>query len=63
MLLFGKVIDMFKKRFFDVALISHVTDNEFNVMILFDVMIFADEKEHFLIKIYDSINPRPYRMQ
>ena len=54
---------MFKKRLFYVALISHVTDNEFNVMILFDVMIFADETENFLIKIYDSINPRPYRMQ
>ena len=50
MLLFGKVIDRVKKGLFDVALLSHVTDYEFNEMILFDVRIFSVEKENFLRK-------------
>ena len=50
MLLVGKGIGGFKKEVFDVSLLSHVTDNEFNDMILFDVRIFSVEKENFLIK-------------
>ena len=59
MLLAGKVIGRVKKGVFDVALISHVTENEFNEMSLFDVRNFSVEKETFLRKIYDSSHPRP----
>ena len=59
MLLAGKVIGRVKKGVFDVALISHVTENEFNEMSLFDARNFSVEKETFLRKIYDSSHPCP----
>ena len=59
MLLVGKVIDRVKKGVFDVFLITHVTDNEFNEMILFDVMRFSGEKENFIITICDRSYPHP----
>ena len=58
-LLVGKVIGRVKKGVFGVALLSHVTDNKFNKMILFDVRGFIVEKETNLRKIYDSSHPRP----
>ena len=58
-LLVGKVIVRVKKGVFDVALISHVTENELNNMSLFDVRIFAFDKENVLIKIYDNSHPCP----
>ena len=56
-LLVGKVIGRVKTEVFYVYLFSHVTDNEFNEMSLFDVRIFSVDKETFLWTIYDSINP------
>ena len=50
-LMVGKVIGIFKKGVFDVALLSHITDDEFNKMILFDLIIFAVEKQIVLITI------------
>ena len=50
-LLVGKVIGGFKTGVCDIALISHVNNNEFNEMSLFDVSRFAFEKETYLITI------------
>ena len=57
MLLVGKGIGGFKKEVFDVSLLLHVTDNEFNDMILFDVRIFSVEKENFLSTISNISHP------
>ena len=46
-LLVGKFIGRFKKVVFDVALLSYVTDNEFNEMSLFDVRRFSVKTENF----------------
>ena len=43
-LLVGKVIVRFKKGVYDIALLSHVNDDEFNEMSLFDVRRFSVEK-------------------
>ena len=48
MLLVGKFIDRYKGEVFDVALISHVTGDEFNEMSLFDVRRYAVKKGNFL---------------
>ena len=47
-LLVGKVIGRVEKGVFGVSLHSHVTDNNFNEMILFGVMGFSVKKEYFL---------------
>ena len=52
-LLVGKVIGRVKKGLYDIVLISHVNDDEFNKMILFDVRRFLVEKENYLITIYN----------
>ena len=44
-LLVVKVIGRFKKGGFVVALLSHVPDNQFNKMSLFDVRIFSFQKK------------------
>ena len=62
-LLVGKVIGRVKNGVFDVVLISHVTNNDFNKIILFDARRFAVEKENFLSKIYDISHPRPDSIQ
>ena len=56
-LLVGKVIGRLKKVVFDVALLSHATEDEFNKMILFDVKIFWKKKVTFQKKIYNSSHP------
>ena len=43
-LLVGKVIVRFKKGVYDIALLSHVNDDEFNEISLFDVRRFSVEK-------------------
>ena len=43
-LLVGKVIGRVKKRVYDIALLSHVNDENFNEMSLFDVRRFSVEK-------------------
>ena len=43
-LLVGKVIGRVKKGVYDIYLISHVNDYEFNKMILFDVRRFSVDK-------------------
>ena len=48
MLLVGNIIFGVKKGVFDISLLSHVNDDEFNKMSLFDVRIFAVEKEAYL---------------
>ena len=63
MLLVEKVIDRVKNRVFGVALLSHVTYNEFNKMSLFGVRIFEVEKGIFLRTIYDSSHPHPCSIQ
>ena len=50
-LLVGKVIGRVKKVVYDIALLSHVNDDESNKMSLFDVIIFAVEKETYLSTI------------
>ena len=59
MLLVGKVIGRVKKGVFDIALLSHVNVDEFNETSLFDVRIFAVEKENYLSTIYNSSHPCP----
>ena len=49
-LLVGKVIRRVKKGVYYTALLSHVNDDEFKEMSLFDVRIFAVEKETCLKK-------------
>ena len=46
-----------QKGVFGVALLSHVTDDEFNVR------LFAVEKETFLRMIYYSSHPHPDNIQ
>ena len=58
-LLVGKVIGRVKKGVYDIALISHVHDDEFNEIILFDVRIFSFKKETYLSIIYNNSNPCP----
>ena len=48
---------------FYVALLSHVTYDEFNEMSMFDVRRFAVEREIFLRKIYNSSHPCPDNIQ
>ena len=43
-LLVGKVIGRVKKRVYDIALLSHVNDENFNEKSLFDVRRFSVEK-------------------
>ena len=57
MLLVGKVIGRVKKGVYDIALLSHVNDDEVNEMSLFDVRIFAVKKETYLITIYNNSHP------
>ena len=63
LLLVLKVIGIFKKWFFDVALLSKVTDNEFKKINLFDVSRFSVEKENFPSTIYNSSHPSPDKIQ
>ena len=63
MLLVGKVIGRVEKGVFGVSLHSHVTDNNFNEMILFGVMGFSVKKEYFLRYICDISHPNPDSIQ
>ena len=56
-LLVGKVIVRVKKGVYDIALLSHVNDKDFNKISLFGAKIFAGEKETYLITIYNSSHP------
>ena len=47
MLLVGKVTGGVKNGVFDVAILSHVTGDEFKNTRLFDVRIFAVDKDFF----------------
>ena len=58
-LLVGKVIGRVKKGVYDIVMFSHVNDDEFNGMSLFDVRRFAVEKETYLSKIYNISHPCP----
>ena len=62
-LLVGKVIGRVKNGVFDLALISHVTDDEFNEMSLFDVWRVVVDKETFLRTIYDNSHPNTHSIQ
>ena len=55
-LLVGKIIVRVKKGVYDIALLSHVNDNKFNNMSLFDVRRFSANKETYLI-IFLSFGP------
>ena len=59
MLLVVKVIGRVKMGVYDISLISHVNDEYFNEMSLFDVRWFAVEKKTYLRKIYNSSHPCP----
>ena len=63
LLLVGKVIGGVKKGVYDIALISHVNDNDFNEMSLFDVRIFLVEKETCRSTIYKGSPPFPDSIQ
>ena len=58
-LLVGKVIGIVKKGVYDISLLSHVNEDEFNEMSLFDVMIFAVNKETYISTIYNNSRPCP----
>ena len=58
-LLVVKFIGRVKNGFYDIALISHVNDYEFNQMILFDVRRFTVEKGNYIITIYNISHPCP----
>ena len=58
-LLVGKVIGRVKKGVYDISLLSHVNDKDFNKISLFGAKIFAGEKETYLITIYNSSHPYP----
>ena len=58
-LLVGKIIVRVKKGVYDIALLSHVNDNKFNNMSLFDVRRFSANKETYLIKIHNNSHPYP----
>ena len=57
MLLVGKVIGRVKRGVFDISLISHVNDDNFNEMSLSDTRRFEVDKETYLITIYNSSHP------
>ena len=56
-LLVGKVIGIVKKGLFEISLLLHVKNDELNYMGLFDVMIFAVDKENYIRTIYNSSHP------
>ena len=56
-LMVGKVIGRAKNGVFDIDLISHVNDYEFNKMRLFCVRRFAIEQENYISKIYNISHP------
>ena len=58
-LLVVNIIGRVKNWVYDIDLISHVNDDEFNEMSLFDVRRFSVEKEIYLSKIYSSSHPCP----
>ena len=52
-----KVIGGVKNWVYAIALISHVNENNFNEIILFDVRLFEVKKETYQIKIYNNSHP------
>ena len=62
-LLVGKVIGRVKKVVYDISLLSHVNDDEFNNMSLSDVRIFSVKKETYLSTIYNDSRPCPDSIQ
>ena len=58
-LLVVNIIGRVKNWVYDIDLISHVNDDEFNEMSLFDVSIFAVDKGTYLSTIYNISHPCP----
>ena len=58
-LLVVKVIVRVKKGGYDIALISHVNEEEFNKMSLVDARRFSVEKETYPSTIYNCSHPFP----
>ena len=58
-----KVIGRVKNREYDTYLLSNVNDDELNEMGMFDVGIFAVEKETYLSTIYNISHPCPDSIQ
>ena len=58
-LLVRKVIGRVKKGVYDIALLSHVNDDEFNEISMFDVRRLAVEKEAYTRTICNISHPCP----